>query len=290
MSCLPHPSPRPFDLPEDVDRADPVALATAISHAAIDEAFLLVVHDDGTIATEPLIGRDPVDSLCGRHAPADAAMVGLAAPATVTRAPSAPTRCGVVAHLLTRDGVSVTAVRAEDGEHRCFGPDVEPQSGRVPDSCRRMLGLPTPPAESTMTPFVFGAWLAVLDGRDRSADEILDWQEIVALHPVASTLPANPTAAQLATATSELGESMDWDRFRRVIATVGGFPFGPEGAEMARWSDAGMFSRWALDELPRPDAALARVSDLVTADALDRLWASAHLCGAIDERDELPTA
>ena len=289
MSLTPLPSRPPFALPDDVDRGDPVALVTAIASATIDHAMLLLVGVDGTITTDPLRGRDPVDALCGRRAPDDVAMVGLAAPAEVTRGPFASARCGVVAHLVTRGGISVTAVRADDGERRCFGPDVEPQTGRVPDACRRMLGLPTPPPSSSMTTFVFGAWLAVLDGRDRSADDVLDWSQIVGLHPVASTLPAAPTAAQLAAATRELGESMDWDRFRCVIAAVGGFPFGPDGAAMARWSDAGMFSRWAVDELPRPDAALARIADLVSADALDRLWATAHLCGAIDVRDESST-
>ena len=132
-----------------------------------------------------------------------------------------------------------------------------------------------------MTRFVFCSWLAVILGR---LDDVFDWATVVRLHPAAATLGGHPTAARVAEVTRDLGESMDWERFRRVIAAVGGFPFGPQGTRIAAWADAGMFSRWALDELPPLDVSMGRLFDEVSPDTIDRLWAAAHLCGAAGDR------
>lgn len=270
-----------LSVPVGVDRADPAALARALLAVVPACSVLLTVFADGTVMSEPAHGSTPVESMCGITAPPQARMVGLAAPAVATRRGDARERDGHVVHLVDRDGVSATALRSDEGELLTFGPDHAPQSGRVPDACRRVLGLPTEPPDTTMTGFVLTAWLVVLAGRD----ERLDWCAAVALHPVAPTLPVDPTAAQVADATREMGEAMDWDRYRRVTAAIGGFPFGPAGAAVAEWSDAGLFARWAIDELPAPADALHRLADVLPPDAIDRLWAVAHLCDAIRSED-----
>ena len=267
-------------VPPDIDPADPSALARTLVSDAGRSPLLLVVDLAGCVRAEPVLDDHPVDALYGRRAPVDASMVGLRAPASVSTRHDRCSWNGGVVHLVTRTGVAVTAVQDEGGIVNVFGPDTDPQSGRVPDSCRRVLGLTTPPPEETMTRFVFASWIAVLVGR---LDDVYDWATVVRLHPAASSLDARPTAARVADATRDLGESMDWERFRRVIATVGGFPFGPDGARIAAWADAGMFSRWAMDELPPLDASLTRLVDEVSPDTIDRLWAAAHLCGAVTE-------
>lgn len=267
-------------VPADVDPADPSALARALVSDAGHSPLLLVVDLGGCVRAEPVLADHPVDALYGRRAPVDASMVGLRAPASVSTRHDRSTWNGGVVHLVSRAGVAATAVQAESGVVNVFGPDTDPQSGRVPDLCRRVLGLSTPPPEETMTRFVFASWIAVLVGR---LDELYDWATVVRLHPAASSLDAQPTAARVADVTRDLGESMDWERFRRVIATVGGFPFGVDGARIAAWADAGMFSRWAMDEVPPLVASLDRLVDEVSPDTIDRLWAAAHLCGAVSE-------
>ena len=265
-------------VPDGVDPADPAALARSLVPDADHGPLVLVVDPEGRVRAEPVTGEHPVDAMYGRRAPVDASMVGLRAPASVSRRHGGGAWSGGVVHLVTRVGVAVTAVQDDNGDVHVFGPDPEPQSGRVPDSCRRVLGLATPPPEETMTRFVFGAWIAMLLGR---LDDVFDWTTVVRLHPTAADLGAHPTAARVAEATRELGDAMDWERFRRVIAAVGGFPFGPDGARIAAWADAGMFSRWAMDELPPLAVSLARLVDEVSPDTIDRLWAAAHLCGAV---------
>lgn len=271
---------RDLTIDTEVDPHDPAALVRALVPRSDGTPLVLVVDRTGRVRGEAVVAGHPVDAMYGRRAPSQAAMVGLRAPASVTRRDEGPSWAGGVVHLVSRDGVSATAVRAEDGVTTVFGPDVDPQHGRVPDACRRLLDLATPPPQVTMTAFVFSSWLAVIHGR---LDDVFDWRTIVRLHPAAAALGDLPSAAGVAAATRELGESMDWERFRRVIAAVGGFPFGTDARTIAAWADAGMFSRWAMDELPPLPDALGRLVDEVSPDAIDRLWAAAHLCGAIDD-------
>lgn len=275
-------------IPAEVDRTDVVALARSILDLAIDDPLHVTVFSDGAVMFELLSDCLMVDGLLLRTAPPQVAMVGIAAPALASRratpdavdgGPLDRPRSGRVVHLVDRAGVSATTLDAGEATTLVFGPTTEPQSGRVPDVCRRMLALPTEPPSCSMTPFVFGAWLAVVTGNVQDGD----WGDAVLLHPSSAVLDDAPTAAEVAAATKDLGESMDWDRFRHVIAAVGGFPFGPDGASMARWMDAGMFSRWAMDELPSAQDALRTLSRQVTPDAIDRLWAVAHLCGALGD-------
>lgn len=274
------PSTTLLSIPCGTDTTDPAALARAIVDLVPDEVALLTVLSDGTVSFEPIHGTTPVAAMCGRRATVTMRMVGLAAPAIATRRGDAHTRDGCVVHLVDRDGVAATALRDDRGEVLTFGPDRAPQSGRIPDACRRVLGLPTEPPETSMTPFVLTAWLVVLGGREGAP---LDWPATVALHPMSSSLTGAPTAAEVAAATRELGEAMDWDRYRRLTASIGGFPFGPSGAVVAAWSDAGMFSRWAMDELPDPSDALQALTERLEPAVVDRLWAVAHLCGSIVE-------
>lgn len=274
----------PLAIPDGVDRHDLEAVARAILALPFDRPTRLFV--DGTdVRAQVLPGACVVIDLLGERPHGSVGAVGLAAPATVSRHDGDEQWTGSVVHLVSRAGISVTAV-AQGGDVTVFGPDLEPQTGRVPDACRRVLDLPTPPPTTSMTPFVFGAWLEVIGGR--VDDETLDWPAIVAFHPAAMVLPSVPTPAEVAAATRELGESMEWDRFRRVIAAVGGFPFGPDGRAVAARADAGMFSRWAMDELPATVDALDRLARDLTPGAHDRVWATAHLCGAMPDEATMP--
>jgi hypothetical protein len=241
-------------------------------------ATLLTFDDTNVIERIDLDPVDPVGSMFGRSVTTDVVAVGLFAPAIVTsRSDDGPVRNDhTVIHVCHRNGSALTVLDTTTSSRR-FGPTTEPQTGRVPDACRRMLGLATAPPTETMTTFVLAAWLEVV-ARHCLEHPTASWSDIVALHPARSRLDDPTTPAGVADATRALGTALDWERFRRVIATVGGFPFGPDAATLARWMDTGIFSRWAIDSLPSPTDLLDILESVLGPSPFDRLWATVRLC------------
>ena len=101
---------------------------------------------------------------------------------------------------------------------------------------------------------------------------------IVALHPACNSIDEAATPTAIAQATQALGHSLDWERFRRVITAVGGFPFGDSGKKTAAWMDTGMFSRWAMDSLPSRSDAFDLLDAALGPATFDRLWATIRFC------------
>lgn len=264
---------------------DPVADPEAFAHHLLAEfhdqhdgptPLLTLTSCRGTTVVERLDDRDAVRALRGRTATSDVVAVGFVAPAHITpvECSNAPTD-GVVCHVLTRDGRSVTIVRAPDMV-RAFGPTDAVQTGRVPDSCRRILGLPTEPPAATMLEFVVASWLEVVLRR-ALVEPTIAWAEVVSLHPAAASLTSDPSAAEVVRATADLAASLDWERFRTVIATIGGFPFDDDAEATAAWMDTGMFSRWALDELGDPGSLLDLLESTLAPSLSERLWSTVRL-------------
>ena len=258
--------------------ADVLDLAKFIASMHIPTPTFLTFDRSGQLEKSELHSEDPVAQLFGIIVPASVHTVGICAPATVTTAEWTP-ELGtehLVIHVVNRDGVSVTTLTF-GSYSRWFGPNTDPQRGRVPDACRRVLGLPTCPPVDSMTDFVLAAWLEVVTRHalDRPG---LEWSDIIGLHPASHCVSAPITPTALANATLDLGSSLDWDRFRRVIATVGGFPFGDNATEIAAWMDDGMFSRWAMESIPTHDEALHLLEAVLGPGTFDRLWATVRLC------------
>jgi hypothetical protein len=239
---------------------------------------LLSFTDTELFECAELVADDPVASLYGRVAPSNITAVGLCASATVSsiNETAADDDASSVIHIVQRSGRAVTVLFSGD-DVRWFGPTHRPQQGRVPDSCRRLLGLSTTPASDSMTAFVIVAWLEVVT-RYALEDPTIDWESIVALHPARNLLREPITPSTLAAATCSLGTSLNWERFRCVIATVGGFPFGENATEIARWMDEGMFSRWAMELLPSRSDALDILESVIGPATFDRVWATLRLC------------
>ena len=278
---------------------DPLARSLSIERLA-SEALdsndptpsILAVDRSGCMTTEFLPSDDPVAALMGRVASDDHIAIGLRAPASISPTrhddatsddpvdgPADGPADGTVVHLVDRTGTSITIVDST-GTTRRFGPTAAPQNGRVPDACRRMFGLTTPAPDVAMTSFVLSAWLEVIAQR-AAARPGMEWPEVVGLHPAASALDDGTTPAGLARATRRLGESLDWERFRSVIASVGGFPFGDDAPRIAAWMDAGMFSRWAMDQLPDRNVLLEVLDAVLCPVAFDHVWATIRL---VDDR------
>lgn len=239
---------------------------------------LLFFTDTGLSDCSELVTDDPVASLYCRVAPDDVTGIGLCSPATVSSMNGAAINdvAATVIHIVQRSGQSVTVLFSGE-DIRWFGPTHQVQHGRVPDSCRRLLGLTTAPPSESMTTFVISAWLEVLTRHALDKPDI-DWESIVALHPAHNLAPTPATPSTLAAATRSLGTSLNWERFRCVIATVGGFPFGDNATEIAQWMDEGMFSRWAMELLPSRTDALDILESIIGPATYDRLWATLRLC------------
>lgn len=228
-----------------------------------------------------LDGDDPVRSLLGWVAPSDALAVGVDAPAFArSTTTDGPTHSGRVRHVQFRDGACTTSF-VRDGE--VLSTTSRATSGRVPDLCRRALGLATDPPPSSMTAFVTDVWLHITAAH-AVAEPVVDWRRAVMLHPGANTCDplfgdARITPAQLADSTSSLGHSLDWERFRIVSAALGSVPMIELAVDSIEWMDAGMFARWALDHVTPRATSLAVLSERVAADTLDRIWATVMLIG-----------
>jgi hypothetical protein len=269
-----------------------IALATRLLETSAAGAVLVTVDHVGDEHHEDLTDADPVTALLTWRAPTGTLAVGLAATASMRPCHAIGVADDAdVVHLLDRDGRAVTVVATSQGPVRVFGPHRDPQTGRVPDACRRVLGLPTAPPDRSMTGFVLAAWLEVVVRR-ALARPGLDWSAVVAMHPATQIGldpfsserdcdpgDRTPTPAQIAALTRDLGELLDWDRFRCVVSRVGGFPFGEHASPIAAWMDAGMFSRWATDEIPDRRATLDMLDAVLQPSAFDRVWATISMCG-----------
>lgn len=149
--------------------------------------------------------------------------------------------------IVCRDGAAVDAVRTEaDGLRMTEGDAV----GFVPDTLRRVLGLPTaPPAPGDLEEWMAKCWLQIVltqTKRGKRAPK-LRWREVAALHPAIDTVGADP--ADLAAVAPELATKMTWERFRRIHAE--------DGDDVAAWMDEGMFARYEVGGRP-PVAELVR--------------------------------
>ena len=65
-------------------------------------------------------------------------------------------------HLVARDGTTVDLLDDGHGTRHVTGPDHEVHTGRVPDLCRRMLGLATAPPADGLVPMLVDLWFREL--------------------------------------------------------------------------------------------------------------------------------
>ena len=148
-----------------------------------------------------------------------------------------------VTSLVCRDGTELSAVRKGDElefmEERGFG--------NVPDTLRRVLGLPTDPPDVTIVEWMAKCWLMVIAKHAKRGKRApkLSWPDAAALHP---SLDADEMA------------TMSWERLRQLYAE--------RGSEEAAWMDAGMFARWQVHGHPPVADLLKRAARRLAPDAL----------------------
>ena len=249
-----------------------------------------VVESDAegvTLATRQLDVPDPVEAIVGFTAPPEWSAFGL-----VTRgrsrslvdagprprvdpdvAPS-PVRLAVVA---ARSGQVLSGLRTGDGPFSVHTEWGEPL-GRIPDACRRVLGLATPSPDAPVEVFFALLWVDhVLAAALRRPGE-LTWPEAAGLHfgagLVAELVPAGHADLEtmapddiLALGHTLARDQVSWGFIRRQAARqpVPTDLFHPEAAT---WMDDGMFSREMLGSFPAVPTMLESLAQVAVPEVV----------------------
>lgn len=183
-----------------------------------------------------------------------------AAPARPSGAsrPAEPTGRIRIALLVDREGRMVSHTKLADGSVI----DDPPAYGRVVDTLRRCLALPTEPPLVGSEELLSVLWVArVVDAARRSPGR-LRWAQVASLHPAMSTLEASGEkvgAEHVETAMRAGARAWPWERLR-LQAAKEGWKEHSLTPELAAWMDEGMFSRWVLEDCPSLDSLLGQAT------------------------------
>lgn len=239
-------------LDDDIDGPLAVALADYTDHGPFD------------LSVRALPADDPIGSLFGLRAPDEWVAFGVVTVGTARHLDaldSPPMRVRVV-HLLDRRGLEVSLAKT-DGAAAPLLVDLcgAPTSlGRVPDTCRRVLGLPTPQPETNPQLLWALDWLdrvlAAVIGRDLDSPA-LAWPAIHQMHRGRSSIAA------------------PWSILRRECA-AGQLDIGDVSAADAEWMDDGMFSRQSIAAYPELLDLLIDLAELLPSETLRQIMDRLH--------------
>jgi hypothetical protein len=224
------------------------------------------------VAVRDLDHHDVVEALAGIEAPARWTAFGVicegrARPTvgqngrwlTDAGADARSVRFGV---LVDRAGPMVAGLRTPDTGFAALAD--ETPLGRIPDACRRVLGLGTPPPEAAIDDFWTTWWVDRILTEGLARPGGLTWPDAQALHPGAVADDGPVDASRRAAA------AVTWDQFRRLFARQSEVILGIP-PPVAAWMDDGMFSREVLSSLPPVGSLLAELEPVVSPEVLGEL-------------------
>lgn len=208
------------------------------------------------LAVRPLDGH-PAQALLGFSAPLGWTAIGLSAGAWASHYQGQPTGYTAraagdgrqrvrILHLLDRNGTTAGRLCWQDGRVH----DEPPSEGLVVDCLRRAMGLPTPPPTSSTDLLFASLWLEAIASAGRRGRRDMTWHQAVGLHPAMQLLAGDgqtPRPNELVPTAQALGRICDWSRVREL--SIRGWTGGAD-ATLAAWMDAGMLSRWLIDQHP----------------------------------------
>lgn len=142
-----------------------------------------------------------------------------------------------------------------------------PEEGRMLDSLRRCLGLPTPPPPCPMGRLHSITWMRLLKAFADQEGCQLAWCDALNLHPV--VLIAREFDEAEAIIRSQ-ARSQSWDHLRVAIAAHEK-DFWDPSPRLASWMDEGMFARWTLDCMPTVEEMLEDVRPRLVPSAARKL-------------------
>ncbi|MCD9623613.1 hypothetical protein [Rhabdothermincola salaria] len=319
------------DLPGE--RLVEIALALAAREADgpatyVEVLDILDLGGTDPVAEHALPPSDPVAGLLGRCAASSAWAVGLTGAGRVRAIDDTTTLGhGRFVHLVSRHGVSVTVVpptAANEGAI-VLGPTTTTQSGRVPDACRRIVGLPTAPPPRDTAAALVDHWLDAVLSTSLLAGS-LSWADVLRCHPLARLLDGLELDPDLVAAAAKrfrwLRRATDDDVARDLFDAVdGGEPdegagrsvtladlvvhhmvgrdtaaaFAEQRTDLGGWSPAqiadltgaaGRVVTWEVLRL----AAICRADPAALLDACTLSWMDAGMFARWTLGDALPTA
>ncbi len=234
------------------------SLARITDQASLEEVGHVLVHvgPDVALAIKPVDADvHPFDVLAGFTAPLTWSAFGIRARGRAHHldgAGPAPA-ASAITFLVDRRGGEASLLRRAGVLTELTGPAV----GTIPDLCRRVLGLSTPPPPRSTAELWTSTWLdRVLDTwcqPHRRRGLMSSWSQIAALHPaLAPTTSADRTAEDPATLVARAtahATDWSWTHLRRSPHALH-LPQGPLEPELATWMDDGFFARWTLGAFP----------------------------------------
>jgi hypothetical protein len=195
-------------------------------------------------------------------------------------------------HLVHRNGSTLTRVRTQSsGEllerlsptpNGVGDPHDEPPPGRIDDTCRRVLGLSTPPPDATPHELWAAVWLDAMVAAATDSPVPLDSRSIGLLHPalqlwlLSGQAMPHCNAEVLARFGRALGNVTDWELLRARCAR-GGSSLGNVTPFAAAWMDAGMFCRATVGSFLTLDDYLELLAELLPARVFDEVRATLRL-------------
>jgi hypothetical protein len=218
----------------------------------------------GCLHLQALVG-DPVDAMVGFVAPPEWWAFGVVVPVTLHdldgRGELRGSRPGRrLVHLVSRHGATFAVAAGPGGIDLVKGPRPSALEGRIPDACRRVLGLATAPPTVGTGAFFVTRWLdgalerAIAghsgDDGNRLGDEF-DHDAVVA-------------------ATVDFERHWSWERLRRACAAGEALVEGMTSEEAAWWDEGG-FSRRAFEGYLAAGAMLDLLDELGHPAATGRL-------------------
>jgi hypothetical protein len=268
--ALPVPCARPNRTHELAPGDDPlVALAHVLADDTLAPTAVGVVFDGDTseLHVKPLDDH-PVQVLLGFEAPAEWDAFGVvvtgrarAYPGDSSRPPRVPVGSSMVlSFLVDRSNRSVSVMHIEGQAPIVIETEaVDETVGALSDTCRRVLGLPTPPPDRSIVHLWATVWLdRVVERAAADPDARPEWDDIAALHPALAFLVVHglPAVAHPGTVLVEagraFGEVASWSDLRDEYLDDAPDALPDEVLEpsLVAWMDLGMFSRCVLGRLP----------------------------------------
>lgn len=238
------------------------AVELAVLDGYLELPLLLSVRRTGSDPSRPELhvkplphGTHPADGFAGFTAPHDWFAVGCAAGGTKRSMDSGePLGRATFAFLLHRDGTSVLSL-SDIGREIATETDAPPQ-GLVPDTCRRVLGLATPPPGVSVEQWLASLWLeGVFAAVVADPTAQWTWDRLLAAQPV--------TGWDFMAGHSWEELRLEFTRFKHTICGV--------DAELAAWMDAGMFARALGEAVPSCELLLADLEALLSSPVHARL-------------------
>ncbi len=153
--------------------------------------------------------------------------------------------------LMSRTGMVASRFATADGR----SSDESPPLGAAVDVLRRAFRLPTPPPTIPTSELLTSLWLSnVLARAERAGHEgrSLTWATVARTHPALELLRAGGHRARaddLTESAAALARVFTWTEVRRHVIDRGWFSHAVS-ADLGRWMDEGMLSRWLLSSFP----------------------------------------